>query len=163
MQSRNLRNLKIVMHILRIWKLHANLEITQPIMRLCNTLAQSRDCSSAICERNGMTRWQHLSWQTEESWELSKLVKPLNGGTSQVWGLSTPVPRPREGSFSELANFPEHARHWWWWQSYRSSLRMFLTFIHDGNSNKNLGSIVHAAEIAWSQDCTLVPCNLEIA
>jgi len=31
----------------------------------------------------------------------------LNGGTPQAWELSAPVPRPKEGSFPELANFPE--------------------------------------------------------
>ena len=36
-QSRNLRNLEMALHILRILKLRANLEIAQPILRLHNT------------------------------------------------------------------------------------------------------------------------------
>ena len=36
LQSRNLRNLEIALRILRIQKLCANLEIVQPIWRLCN-------------------------------------------------------------------------------------------------------------------------------
>ena len=54
LQSRNLRNLEIALRILRIPKLPANPEITQPILRLRNTFAQSRDCASIICERNGL-------------------------------------------------------------------------------------------------------------
>ena len=44
-QSRNLRNLEIALHILRIPKLRANLEIAQPILRLRNTFTQSRNCA----------------------------------------------------------------------------------------------------------------------
>ena len=36
---------------------------------------------------------------------------------------------------------------------------MLLTFIHDGNSNDDLGS---QQKYARSRDCTLVPHNLEI-
>ena len=41
-------------------------------------------------------------------------------------------------------------------------LTYFLTFINDGNSNANLGSIANATEIAWSQGCVNLVCNLEI-
>ena len=50
MQSRNLRNLEITLHILRIRKLCANLEIAQPGLSLQNIFAQSQDCMSAICK-----------------------------------------------------------------------------------------------------------------
>ena len=50
--------------------------------------------------------------------------------------------------------------HWRWRRSCKSLLRMFLTFIYNGNSK---GSIVHATEIALSRDCTPVPRDLEIA
>ena len=61
MQSRNLRNLKIALHILRIQKLHAtcNLEIVLYV--------------STIHKRNELMVWECLSWIMEESWELSKL------------------------------------------------------------------------------------------
>ena len=36
------------------------------------------------------------------------------------------------------------------------------SFINDGNSNDDQGSIVHATEIVLPRDCALVPCNLEI-
>lgn len=34
---------------------------------------------------------------------------------------------------------------------------MLLNFIHNGNFNDDLGSIVYTTEIAQSQDCALVP------
>ena len=81
-----------------------------------------------------------------------------------------------EGSFSELANFPEtevparvHAQCWWWGRSCKSSLHMFLMYILTrslplhGNLNNDLGSVVQATKIERSWDCILVPCNLEIA
>jgi len=46
---------------------------------------------------------------------------------------------------------------------YKSSLHMLLNFIHNGNFNNDLGSIVYTTEIARSQDCALVLCKLEIA
>ena len=49
-QSENLCNLEIALRILRILRLHSSLEIAQPILRLRNTCAQSRDC--VICMRN---------------------------------------------------------------------------------------------------------------
>ena len=48
-QSENLRNLEIVLHILRILRLRSNLEIAQPITRLRNTRVQSRDCGTHVC------------------------------------------------------------------------------------------------------------------
>jgi len=48
-QSRNLRNLEITLRILRIPKLRTNLEIVQPIWRLCNMIEQSRDCAIHLC------------------------------------------------------------------------------------------------------------------
>ena len=41
MQSENLRNLEIALHILRIPRLHSNLKIAQPISRLHNTHIRS--------------------------------------------------------------------------------------------------------------------------
>jgi len=72
----------------------------------------------------------------------------LNGGTLQVWGLSAPNPNRGEGSFFKVANFPEvpsvgawvHAQSWWWQRSCKCSLGMLLAFVHNGNSNDNLGS-----------------------
>ena len=49
-------------------------------------------------------------------------------------------------------------RSLWQWR-YKSLLRMFLTCIHEGNTNDSLGSIVHATEIAHSRDCTLMLHN----
>ena len=52
MQSENLRNLKIALHILRIPRLHSNLEITNyscAISRLCNKSAQSSDFANYTC------------------------------------------------------------------------------------------------------------------
>jgi len=51
-QSGNLRNLEIALHILRIPKLRANLEIghwVYAISRLRSTSAQSRDCVAPVC------------------------------------------------------------------------------------------------------------------
>ena len=42
----------------------------------------------------------------------------------------------------------------------KSSLCMFLTSVHDGNSK---GLIMHATEIARSRDCTPMLRDLEIA
>jgi len=56
-----------------------------------------------------------------------------------------------------------HARSWWRRQSYKSSLHMLLNFIHNGNFNDDLGSIMYTIQIARSQDCALVLCKLEIA
>jgi len=33
-------------------------------------------------------------------------VKPLNGGTPQVWGLSMPIPRPRGREFLPVGELP---------------------------------------------------------
>ena len=52
-------DLKIVLHVLRIWKLYANLETMQPILRLCKTCiilrshsfwAQSQDFTCTISD-----------------------------------------------------------------------------------------------------------------
>ena len=55
-QSRNLRNLKITLCILRILKLRDNLKIAQPILRLRNMFAQSRNCTIRL--RN-LKQWAH--------------------------------------------------------------------------------------------------------
>ena len=107
MQFRNLCNLEIALRILRIQKLHTNLEIAHSILRLHSTFAQSRDCASAICECNGLTGWEHPSWLTEESWELSEMVMPWTGALHRSGISLLPYPDRGEGSFSELMNFPE--------------------------------------------------------
>ena len=101
--------------------MRANLEIAQPILRLrntfaqsrncairlSNTFAQSRDCANAICERNGLMGWEHPRWLTEESWELSEMVMPWTGALHRSGISLLPYPDQGEGSFSELVSFPE--------------------------------------------------------
>ena len=81
----------------------------------------------------------------------------LNEGTPHVWGLPVPVPHDQgEGVFPSWRTSQKslvqgawvHVRLWWWWQSCNSSLHMFCTFIHNGNSNDALSSIVYATEIS---------------
>ena len=45
-QSENLRNLEIALRILMILRY---VQYTCVILRLCNTLAQSRDCATVVC------------------------------------------------------------------------------------------------------------------
>jgi len=91
-----------------------------------------------------------------------RVGEALNRGTPQVWGLSVPVPRPRG---RELANFPEvpGAGGVSTCPTLMVAMELQYTFIHDGNSNHDSGSIVHATEIAQSQGCSLIPCNLVTA
>ena len=49
MQSENLRNLEIALHILRIPRLHSNLKIAQPISRLHNTHIRSAFFQAKFC------------------------------------------------------------------------------------------------------------------
>ena len=48
---------------------------------------QSRDCASAICKHNGLTRWERPSWLTEESWELSEMVMSWTGALHRSGSL----------------------------------------------------------------------------
>jgi len=113
----------------------ANLEIAQPIWRLQNTFVQSQDCAGAICKCSRLMGWEHLSWLMEESWELSEMVKPSTQALYRS-GVSLHLyPDQGEGSFSELANFPEvldvgpqellmyvpYHNKWWkleWWPEF---------------------------------------------
>jgi len=91
MHSRNLRNLKIALCILRIRKLHANLEIVQPILRLCNTFARSWNCTELTNGRELRALWDGDT---------------LNGSTPQVWDLSVPIPRPRRRELLTVGKLP---------------------------------------------------------
>ena len=161
--------------ILRIQKLGANLEIAELILRLCNMIVKSWDCVSTIHKLNRVTWWECLSWLTLE-------LKALWDGQALKGALHRSVffpclyPVQEEESFSELVSFPKslawgawvHAWHWWRWPACKSSLRMFLTFIHDGNLNHNLGSQqrLHDLKIThWCRAilrlCKPLVCNLE--
>ena len=153
------------------WVCAANLETAQyvcVISELRNTFAKSRDCASAICERNGITGWGRPSWLTEESWELSEMVMPCTGALHRS-GISVRLPSLRGREFHRVGELPRspwcgglsiRAWHWRWRRSCKSLLRTSLTFIYDGNSK---GSVVRATEIALSRDCALVPHDIEIA
>ena len=138
-------------------------DCAQPILILRNTFAQS----CAVCEHNGLTEWEHPNWLTEESWEFSEMAMPWMGAL--CWSGISLQPYPDRGEFLRVGKLPRspwcgglsiHARHWRWRRSCKNLLRTSLTFIYDGNLK---GSIMHATEIALSQDCALVPLNLEIA
>ena len=78
----------------------------------------------------------------------------LNGGTPQVWDLSTPVPRPRGREFLRVGELP---RSPWCW-----GLRWKLEGFNCA-CNRNCAILKLHTGAARSQDCALVPRNLEIA
>ena len=108
--------------------------------------------------------------------ESSLRWSSLERGTPQVWFFSVPVSSPRGREFLWVGELSKvlglgawvHAWHWWRWPACKSSLRMFLTFIHDGNLNHNLGSQqrLHDLKIThWCRAilrlCKPLVCNLE--
>ena len=141
-----------------------------PFSRLHNTLVQSRDCMSTVNKRNGLTGWEHLSWlqkrveSSSSCWSLElghstglgslcAHIQTEGKGVSQSWpGAGAWVYMPDIDGDDRAAQAP-----------YICSLRLFLTFMLDGNLNDDLGSIAHATEIVQSWDSAPVPCDLEIA
>ena len=153
----------------------ANLETAQ------YTFVQSRNC--AIHLSNLEIAWVQFANVMGYRGESVRADKQKRVENFQRWwclervrgalhrsGISPRLyPDRGEGSFSELANFPEapwcmgliiHAWHWRWWRSCKSLLRTSLTSIYDGNSK---GSILHATEIALSRDWHAISGSWECA
>jgi len=128
-QSRNLHNLEIALCILRIWKLHANLEIAQPNLHLYNTFTQSWDCGNAIHKLNGVievraSKLTMFNWQKRGESSVGEAF----GDTQQVWGLTAPAPRPRGRECLQVGELPmsQHARCLWWQWSCNRPCRITL-------------------------------------
>ena len=71
--------------------------------RLCNL----KIARVQICERNGLTGWERLSWLMEDSWELSEMMMPWMGALHSSGNSLHPYPHQGEGSSPKWANFPE--------------------------------------------------------
>ena len=139
---------------------------------------ESQDCASAICERNGLTGWEHLSWLMEESWELSKMVMPWTGHST---GLGSVCARTQTEGKGVSLSWQTSQKPLVWGLEYTcltlmvatelQELIMYVPYLHirwklEGfncacNRNHAISRLCTGAD--WSRDCALVPRNLEIA